>query len=54
MIPHHAMALMMSQRAIEAARSDSVKALARDILDQPDVPAAHDLALDGTEPVAVG
>ncbi|HSQ29903.1 MAG TPA: DUF305 domain-containing protein [Gemmatimonadaceae bacterium] len=34
MIPHHEMALMMSQRAIEAARSDSVKALAKDMLDQ--------------------
>ncbi len=34
MIPHHEMALMMSQRAIQAARSDSVKAVARDMLDQ--------------------
>jgi uncharacterized protein (DUF305 family) len=34
MIPHHEMALMMSQHAIEAARSDSVKALARATLEQ--------------------
>lgn len=34
MIPHHEMALMMSQHAIDAARSDSVKALAKDMLDR--------------------
>lgn|SRR5512146_740139 len=34
MIPHHEMALMMSQHAIQTARSDSVKALARDMLGQ--------------------